>query len=141
MVLPLVAEAQQPAQRDLLVTPTQTGGAAGVRMLLLAATQQPAQQTRMLLAPQASGGGGGGNQSTTSQVRLLIEEACMAAQSHDTLGILMQLNLALNTLEGTGSQSNTTTAIGAADLGATAPGGGGEISVDRTSAAEEDDAG
>src|SRR5919197_35672 len=47
----------------------------------------------------AGGAAGGGNQSSTaSQVRMHIEEACMAAQNNDTQGVLMHLNLALNAL-------------------------------------------
>jgi hypothetical protein len=48
---------------------------------------------------------GGGNQST-SEVRLHIEEACMAAQNGDMQGVLMHLNLALSALD------NMTTAAG-----------------------------
>jgi hypothetical protein len=55
----------------------------------------------------ATTAGGGGNQSTTSEVRLHIEEACMAAQNGDMQGVLMHLNLALNAL------SNMTTTTGA----------------------------
>src|SRR5215213_707210 len=55
--------------------------------------------------------GGGGNQST-SEVREYIEAACMAAQNNDTQGVLMQLNLALNSLGG-----NATTTEGGEDEG------------------------
>jgi hypothetical protein len=41
--------------------------------------------------------GGGGNQST-SEIRMHIEQACMAAQNNDTQGVLMNLTLALNAL-------------------------------------------
>jgi hypothetical protein len=67
--------------------------------------------------------GGGGNQST-SEVREHIEAACMAAQNNDTQGVLMQLNLALNSLGG-----NATTTEGGEDEGGEDEGGedeGGE---------------
>ena len=64
----------------------------------------------------------------------------MAAQNNDTLGILMQLNLVLNALEGAGTQGNTNTAISAAaDLDTITTDSDEEISVDRTSPDEEDD--
>jgi hypothetical protein len=118
--------------------PTQTGGAVGGTNAT--SSSNTTRSTTDMNITDTTGGEGGGNQSTTSQVRLLIEEACMAAQSNDTLGILMQLNLVLNALEGTGTQGNTNTAISSADLDATTTGGDEEISVDRTSPAGEDDA-
>src|SRR5215212_2083107 len=118
--------------------PTQTGGAVGGTNAT--SSSNTTRSTTDMNITDTTGGEGGGNQSTTSQVRLLIEEACMAAQSNDTLDILMQLNLVLNALEGTGTQGNTNTAISAADLDATTTGGDKEISVDRTSPAGEDDA-
>jgi hypothetical protein len=118
--------------------PTQTGGAVGGTNAT--SSSNTTRSTTDMNITDTPGGEGGGNQSTTSQVRLLIEEACMAAQSNDTLGILMQLNLVLNALEGTGTQGNTNTAISSADLDATTTGGDEEISVDRTSPAGEDDA-
>lgn len=59
-------------------------------------------------------GGGGGNQSTTSEVRMRIEEACVALQTGDTQGAMMNLNLALNALVGSngtqgGNITNATT--------------------------------
>jgi hypothetical protein len=119
-------------------TPTQTGRAVGGTNAT--SGSNTTRSTTDMNITDTTGGGGGGNQSTTSQLRLLIEEACMAAQSNDTLGILMQLNLVLNALEGAGTQGNTNTAISAADLDATTTGGDEEISVDRTSPAGEDDA-
>ena len=77
-------------------------------------------------------GGGGGNQTTASQVRLHIEEACIAAQNNDTEGLLMQLNLALNALEGAGTQGNTTTAISAGDFDTTTTAGEEQLAVGRT---------
>src|SRR5215211_1367959 len=43
---------------------------------------------------------GGGNQTTSSSPTQLIEQACRAALSNDTQGVLTNLNLALNTLGG-----------------------------------------
>lgn len=48
-----------------------------------------------------AGGGATGNQSTTSPIQL-IEQACMALQTGDTQGAMMQLNLALDQLRSTG---------------------------------------
>jgi plastocyanin len=119
--------------------------AAGLLSLISSYYQQPAiaQQQNMTggnatttggggggqsaCAPTQTGGGqnattstaGGGNQSTTSQVRLHIEEACMAAQNGDMQGVLMHLNLALNALGG-----NMTTTTGNT-TGTSASGGGG----------------
>src|SRR5215212_5225638 len=118
--------------------PTQTGGAVGGTNAT--PSSNTTRSTIDMNITDTTGGEGGGNQSTASQVRLLIEEACMAAQSNDTLGILMQLNLVLNALGGAGTQGNTNTAISSADLDATTTGGDEEISVDRTSPAGEDDA-
>jgi hypothetical protein len=120
-------------------TPTQTGGGAAGGTNATSGNSTTGGTTE-INATSTTGGEGGANQSTTSQVRLHIEEACIAAQSNDTEGILMQLNLALNALEGAGTQGNTTTAISAADLDATATAGEEEISVGRSSAAEEDGA-
>lgn len=60
----------------------------------------------------AEGGAGGGNQSTTSEVRLHIEEACMALQTGDMQGALMHLDLALNALDSSAQQGNMTTTAG-----------------------------
>src|SRR5829696_7293787 len=70
--------------------------------------------------------GGGGNQST-SEVREYIEAACMAAQNNDTQGVLMQLNLALNSL---GSKATTTE--GGEDEGGEDEGGEEEGGEDET---------
>src|SRR5829696_7129196 len=70
--------------------------------------------------------GGGGNQST-SEVREYIEAACMAAQNNDTQGVLMQLNLALNSLGG-----NATTTEGGEDEGGEDEGGEDEGGEDET---------
>lgn len=104
-------------------------------------------------APTQSGEGGAttagaaaaGNQSTTSEIRMHIEQACMAAQNNDTQGVLMNLTLALNALGGGDvTQGNMTTATTAGGNAITGSEDG--ISVGRTSAAdgsdeiEEDDA-
>jgi hypothetical protein len=83
------------AQPSSACTPTQTGGGQNA-------------------TTSTTGGGatGGGNQSTTSEVRLHIEEACMAAQNNDMQGVLMHLNLALNVLEASGTQGNMTSSAG-----------------------------
>jgi hypothetical protein len=88
-------------------TPTQTTGGGGGQNATTNAT--------------TTGGGGATNASgttdeqqgtqSTSEVRLHIEEACMAAQSGDMQGVLMHLNLALNAL---GSNMTTTTGGGGA---------------------------
>jgi hypothetical protein len=85
------------AQSSSACNPTQTGGGS----------QNATTST--------AGGAAGGNQSTTSEVRMHIEEACMAAQSGDMQGVLMHLNLALNALEG----NITTTAEGSGASNAT----------------------
>jgi hypothetical protein len=82
------------AQPSSACTPTQTGGG-----------QNATTST-------TGGATGGGNQSTTSEVRLHIEEACMAAQNNDMQGVLMHLNLALNVLEASGTQGNMTSSAG-----------------------------
>ena len=82
------------AQSSSACTPTQTGGGGG------------GQNATTSTAGAAAGGGG--NQSTTSEVRMHIEEACMAAQSGDMQGVLMHLNLALNVLGASGTQGNMT---------------------------------
>jgi hypothetical protein len=104
--LTLISSYQQPviAQQDM------TGGGAGTTG-----------------GGTAEGGGitvgnattAGGNQ-TTSQVRMHLEEARTALQNNDTETALMQLNLALNALGGTGGvQANTTTGTTIAGTDAT----------------------
>lgn len=80
-------------------------------------------QSSSACAPTQTGGAGG-NQSTTSEVRLHIEEACMALQNNDTQSVLMHLNLALNALGGGAEGNMTTTTEGnATTTGATTGGG------------------
>lgn len=105
------------AQPSSACAPTQTGGGTA------------GGQNATTNATSAGGGGattggnattstnatsttaGGGNQSTTtSEVRLHIEEACMAAQNGDMQGVLMHLNLALNALGGNMTAGVTTNA-------------------------------
>jgi hypothetical protein len=114
-------------------TPTQIGGAAGGTN----STSGNSTGGTTEINATSTTGGGGGNQSTASQVRLHIEEACIAAQNNDTEGLMMQLNLALNALAGAGTQGNSTTAISAGDLDTTTTAGEDELSVGRTSTAEE----
>jgi hypothetical protein len=112
-LLSLISSYQQPAiaQQNMTGNATTTGGGGA----------------QSACAPTQSGGGGqnattstggGGNQST-SEVRLHIEEACMAAQNGDMQGVLMHLNLALNALEG-GTQGNMTSTTGATNATSTA---------------------
>jgi hypothetical protein len=84
---------------------------------------------------------GGDNQSTKSQVRTLIEQACIAAQSNETQVVLMHLNSALNALGGGdgdgGMEDNISRATMTGDNGTT--GGEGGVSVGGTSAADDYD--
>jgi hypothetical protein len=91
-------------------TPTQTGG-GGQNATTNATTTGGGGATNAT----STTAGGGGNESTTSDVRMNIEEACMAAQNGDMQGVLMHLNLALNALEG----NITTTAEGSGASNAT----------------------
>jgi hypothetical protein len=82
--------------------PTQAGGGGAN------ATTMAGNVTTMgTNATSTTAGGGVANQST-SDIRMLIEQACMAAQNNDTQGVLMNLNLALNALRG----GNITTTAG-----------------------------
>ncbi len=117
-------------------TPAQRGAAGGTNATSGSNTTRSTTETN---ATSTIAGGAAGNQSTTSQLRLLIEEACIAAQNNNTQGILMQLNRVLNALEGAGTQGNTSTAISALDLATTSTDGEEQLSVDRTSDAEGDD--
>jgi hypothetical protein len=62
--------------------------------------------TNATMTANATTAGGEGNQTTSSPTQL-IEQACIAALNNDTQGVLMNLNLALNTLGG-----NMTTTAG-----------------------------
>jgi hypothetical protein len=94
------------AQSSSTCNSTQTGGGGGQN-----ATTSPA------------GGATTGNQSTTSEVRMHIEEACMAAQNNDVQGVLMHLNLALNVLEASGTQGNMTSSAGSSNATTTGDAG------------------
>jgi hypothetical protein len=118
-------------------TPTQRGAAGGTNATSGGNTTSGTTETNA--TSTIAGGAAAGNQSTTSQVRLLIEEACIAAQNNNTQGILTQLNQVLNALEGGGAQGNTTAAISALDLDTTSPDGEEQPSVGSTSDAEGDD--
>jgi hypothetical protein len=52
------------------------------------------------------------NQTTLSEVRMHLEEACMAAQNDDMQGVFMHLNLALKALGGGSTQENTNSTTG-----------------------------
>jgi hypothetical protein len=98
------------AQSSSACAPTQTGG-GGQNATTNATTTDGGGATNAT----STTAGGGGNESTTSDVRMNIEEACMAAQNGDMQGVLMHLNLALNALEG----NMTTTAEGSGASNAT----------------------
>jgi hypothetical protein len=112
------------AQSSSACAPTQTGGGGGTT---------PGTNITSITAGEAAGG----NQSTTSQVRMHIEQACMAAQNNDTESVLMQLKLALNELGSEGTEGNMTTST-AASVNSTTGGEDG-ISVAGTSAADDYD--
>jgi hypothetical protein len=84
------------AQSSSACVPTQMGGAGG--------ETTPGGTTAATNATSTStaGLGAGVNQSTISEVRLHVEEACMALQTGDTQGALVHLDLALNALAGGG---------------------------------------
>lgn len=114
--------------------PTQTGGAGGSETATEAGTAGDTitgggittgggGDAIMDTTNATTAGEGGVNQSTTSEVRLHIEEACMALQAGDTQGVLMHLNLALNTL-GDGAQGNMTASATTEGLETSAGGGG-----------------
>lgn len=50
----------------------------------------------------------GGGSLSTLEVRDNIEQACIALEVGDTEGALMQLNLAVGKLGGSGTEGNTT---------------------------------
>jgi hypothetical protein len=117
-------------------TPTQTGGGGGQNATTTNATAATTSTTTGGGSANATAGntttttnatsaiGGGGGIPSASEVREHIEEACMAAQSNDTEGVLLYLNQALNALGG-----NMTTTEGGGDedeVGATT-GGGDEV--------------
>ena len=87
-------------------TPTQTagGGGGGQNATTNATTTGGAGATNATGTTDEQQG-----TQSTSEVRMQIEEACMAAQSGDMQGVLMHLNLALNAL---GSNTTTTTGGG-----------------------------
>jgi hypothetical protein len=92
---------------------TTTGGGGGAQSSACAASQTGGGGGGQNATTSTAGGAAGaGNQSTTSEVRLHIEEACMAAQNGDMQGVLMHLNLALNILEAGGTQGNMTSSAG-----------------------------
>jgi ABC-type lipoprotein release transport system permease subunit len=75
-------------------------------------------------ATNATSAIGGGGIPSASEVREHIEEACMAAQSNDTEGVLLHLNLALNAL---GGNMTTSEGGGDEDEGGVTTGGGDEV--------------
>jgi hypothetical protein len=103
---PAIAQQNITGTNATTTTPPTTGGAAPSACAPTNATTTNATTT----TGGAGGGnattgtnatsttaGGGGNQST-SEIRMHIEQACMAAQNNDTQGVLMNLTLALNAL-------------------------------------------
>jgi hypothetical protein len=101
------------AQSSSACAPTQTGGGGGGQNATTNATTTGGGGASNATSTTA---GEGGNEST-SEVRLHIEEACMAAQNGDMQGVLMHLNLALNALDnmtttaGGGGASNATSTL------------------------------
>jgi hypothetical protein len=87
--------------------PTQTGEGGIAGDTITGGGGDATTGTTNATSTATTAGEGGVNQSTTSEVRLRIEEACMALQAGDTQGVLMHLNLALNAL-GDGTQGNIT---------------------------------
>src|SRR5919109_1097152 len=105
---PAIAQQNMTATNATTTTaPPTTGGAGGGN----ATTATNATSTTA---------GGGGNQST-SEIRMHIEQACMAAQNNDTQGVLMNLTLALNALD-----NMTATADGEEEPDVEEEGGGTE---------------
>src|SRR5215211_979948 len=84
-------------------TPPTTGGGGGQNATTNATTtggsSANATADNATTATNATSAIGGGIPSA-SEVREHIEEACTAAQSNDTEGVLLHLNLALNALGG-----------------------------------------
>jgi plastocyanin len=124
-LLSIISSYQQPAiaQQNMTgtnATSTTTGGGGAQSSACASTGGGGGAQNATTNATTTGGGGatnassttgGGGNQSTTSEVRMHIEEACMAAQNGDMQGVLLHLNLALNVLEA-GTQGNMTTTAG-----------------------------
>jgi hypothetical protein len=104
--------------------PTQTGGSGIAMDTITGGGGDATTGTTNATSTATTAGEGGVNQSTTSEVRLHIEEACMALQAGDAQGVLMHLNLALNAL-GDGTQGNITSETTAGPE--TSTGGGGTI--------------
>src|SRR5919108_1240203 len=95
------------AQPSSACAPTQTGGGtAGGQNATTNATSAggggatTAGNATTSINATSTTAGGGNQSTTTSEVRLHIEEACMAAQNGDMQGVLMHLNLVLNALGG-----------------------------------------
>jgi hypothetical protein len=86
---------------------TTTGGGGGEQPSGCNPTRTGGGQNATTGSTAAGASGGGGNQSSTSNVKIYIEQACMAAQNGDMQGVMMQLNLALNAL-GAGTRDNMT---------------------------------
>lgn len=82
----------------------------------------------------------GENQSTISEAIMHIHQSCIAAQSHDTKSVLMNLTLALNALGFAGNaEGNTTVASTTSDVNDATSSKDG-ISVSRTSSSDDSDA-
>ena len=106
---PAIAQEQNMTGTNATTTP---GGGAAQSSSTCNSTQTGGGGSQNATTNTA-GGATTGNQSTTSEVRMHIEEACMAAQNGDMQGVLMHLNLALNVLEASGTQGNMTSTTGA----------------------------
>jgi hypothetical protein len=106
-------------------TPTQTAEGGGGTNQTSSGGATGGSTTNATNATSASTSGGG-NQSS---VGAYIEQACMALQNNDTQGAMMQLNLALMELSGSGGGGTqggniTSTTGGGTETGSTTTGDG-----------------
>ena len=141
-----LALAQQNTTEDGNTTTSTTDDDIGAQASACAPTQDGSgsggSSTRGTNATNTTNGASAlENLSKTSEARMHIVDACMALQSGDTQGALMQLNLALNALEDSEMQGNVNTTASAAGSN-TITGGEGDcdgITVGGTSAADDYD--
>ncbi len=106
--------------------PTQTGGGGIAGDTITGGGGDATTGTTNATSTATTAGEGGVNQSRTSEVRLHIEEACMALQNNDMQGAGIQLNLVLYTsvistsnmtaITNVGNATNATAANQTADI-------------------------
>ncbi len=90
---------------------TTPGGNGSLSSSACASTQTTAGGGNTTTGINATTTREGANHSTISELRMQIQQACVAAQNNDTQGVLMNLTLALNALVGGDStQGNVTVA-------------------------------